>query len=133
MQQIVVLTRVEQIALVCHEANAAYCRSIGDNSQKSWEGAEDWQRESSIKGVQLYLQKRALGEAVLPSFLHEAWLEEKRSLGWKYGAVKDTATKEHPCFVPYAELPSAQQVKDYLFCGVVGAFSAFADADGGKW
>jgi len=27
------------IAKVCHEANRAYCESIGDNSQLSWEDA----------------------------------------------------------------------------------------------
>ncbi len=34
----------ETIAKVCHEANRAYCQTIGDNSQLAWEQAEEWQQ-----------------------------------------------------------------------------------------
>ena len=54
---------------------------------------------------------------------HENWLMEKEADGWKYGAVKDTEKKEHPCFVPYGELPREQQVKDALFISVVRALT----------
>jgi len=30
---------IESIAQVTHELNAAYCRAIGDNSQKPWKDA----------------------------------------------------------------------------------------------
>lgn len=42
---------VRSIARVCHEANKAFCAAHGDHSQKEWEYAEVWQRESAIKGV----------------------------------------------------------------------------------
>jgi RyR domain len=118
--------RVEQIARVCQDANASYCRSIGDSSQKSWDEGEDWQRESAIRGVQLCLEKHAAGEPVSPSLLHDNWLEQKRAEGWKYGPVKDSRKKEDPSFVPFADLPLAQQMKDHLFRGIVFAFSPFA-------
>ena len=34
--------KVEQIAQVAHELNKAYCESLGDNSQPSWEDAPEW-------------------------------------------------------------------------------------------
>ena len=55
---------------------------------------------------------------------HESWLAEKRATGWKYGPVKDPEKKEHPCCVPYAELPAAQQAKDRLFTGTVRIVAA---------
>ena len=37
------------------------------------------------------------------------------------GPVKDPEKKEHPCFLPYDELPLSQRIKDYLFTAVVEA------------
>jgi len=45
---------VEQVARVAHEANRAYCESIGDTSQVRWEDAPQWQRDSALKGVQFH-------------------------------------------------------------------------------
>jgi hypothetical protein len=50
---------------------------------------------------------------------HESWLREKVADGWVYGPTKDPARKQHPCLVPFAELPREQQAKDYLFRAVV--------------
>jgi hypothetical protein len=104
-------------AKVAHEANRAYCLAIGDHVQESWEEAPDWQRKSCLAGVEHHL---ANPEST-PEQSHECWLAEKKSDGWKYGPVKDAEKKEHPCFVPYADLPVAQQVKDYLFRAIVTA------------
>lgn len=109
----------EQIAIVCHEANRAYCAGIGDDPQKPWAEAPEWQRESAVQGVRFHRENPEAG----PSASHDAWLEEKRLAGWTYGPVKDEAKKEHPCFVPYEELPPEQRAKDYLFGGVVVALT----------
>lgn len=114
---------VEQIARIAHETNRAYCESIGDMSQPSWQSAPQWQRDSAIKGVEFHLSAHAKGETPAPSASHESWLEEKRAAGWKYGAVKNSETREHPCYVPYDELPVEQRLKDYLFGGIVAAFA----------
>ncbi len=42
---------IESIAKICHEANRAYCATIGDASQLPWEESPDWQRQSAINGV----------------------------------------------------------------------------------
>lgn len=110
---------IELVARVCHETNKAFCESIGDHSQKTWQEAEEWQRQSALQGVQF-----ALAEPDAPaSAQHEAWLQDKARNGWKYGPVKDPRKKEHPCLVPYTELTVEQRIKDYLFRHVVRAFS----------
>lgn len=111
-----------QIAKVCHETNRAYCQTIGDNSQATWEEAPEWQRASAINGVNFHLAN----PNSKPSHSHEEWLKEKEATGWKYGPTKDPAKKEHPCFVPYDQLPAAQKAKDALFVGVVNALRSCA-------
>jgi len=100
-------------AEAAHEANRIYCASIGDASQVPWKEAPVWQRESAIEGV-----RTALGGAT-PEEQHEAWCASKRRDGWTVGPVKDPAKKEHPCLVPYAELPPEQRAKDALYLAVV--------------
>lgn len=107
----------EQIAEVAHETNRVYCRTIGDDTQSYWTEAPDWQRESSIKGVKFQIENPDAGQ----SAQHEAWLKDKEAEGWKYGEVKDPDKKEHPCCMPYEQLPLEQKVKDALFVGVVRA------------
>ena len=91
--------------------------SLGDFSQPSWKDAPDWQKESAIKGV-----TGALTGAT-PEQSHEGWLKEKEATGWKYGDVKDSAAKTHPCMVAYDELPPEQQTKDHLYLSTVKAMA----------
>ena len=107
----------EQIARVAHIVNKAACAAFGDFSQPKWEDAPEWQRESAIKGVIFHRENPNATE----SASHDSWLEEKKTTGWKYGPVKDSEKKEHPCFVPYDDLPAEQKLKDYLFKAVVEA------------
>jgi hypothetical protein len=112
----------EQIAKVCHETNRAYCETLGDISQPRWEEAPNWQRTSAVNGVAFHLEN----PGSKPSHSHDEWLKEKEATGWKYGPTKDPAKKEHPCFVPYDQLPESQKAKDALFVGVVNALRALA-------
>lgn len=107
------------IARVCHEANRAYCTGIDDLSQRPWDEAPDWQRESAVEGVAFTLNN----PDAPASANHESWLAEKFAKGWKYGPEKNEDTKEHPCCVPFEELPEEQQRKDTLFKAVVLALS----------
>lgn len=106
---------IEDIARVCHEANRAYCLGQGDLTQVGWDQAPTWQRESAVIGV-----RRAL-EGATPEELHESWLEHKIAEGWIWGPVKDAERRQHPCVVPYAQLPPAQRRKDALFGAIVAA------------
>lgn len=105
------------IAMACHEANKAWCESVGDYSLKHWHEAEEWQRESAIKGVQFRLDNPNASE----SSQHDSWMAEKVAAGWVYGETKDAEAKTHPCIVPFHELPEYQQKKDKLFCAIVDA------------
>jgi hypothetical protein len=51
--------------------------------------------------------------------IHTNWLRDKIKDGWKYGPVKNSEKKEHPCMVLYNELPPEQKNKDYLFRAIV--------------
>jgi hypothetical protein len=109
-----------QIAKVCHEVNRAYCLSIGDDSQPTWENAPEWQKISALEGVNYYMDNAD----TTPEDSHKSWLAVKEKDGWVYGEVKDEKEKTHPCMVPYSELPKEQQTKDYLFKAVVDSFLA---------
>ncbi len=107
----------EQVRIFCamaaHEANRIYCRALGDLSQEPWDNAPEWQRESSLKGVD------AVFAGAGPGAAHESWMAEKVATGWKYGPVKDPEKKEHPCMVPFDQLPEAERMKDHLYVETV--------------
>lgn len=111
------ISLVELAARCAHEANRHYCVSIGDDTQKPWDESPEWQRDSAIKGTLMIHDDRN----TTPNQSHEGWLKVKEDEGWKYGPVKDVDKKEHPCFVPYDELPAAQRLKDSIFGGVIRA------------
>lgn len=108
-------SQIETIARTTHEMNKAYCERLGDTSQKPWDEAPAWQKESAISGVKFALAN----PKVTPAEMHEKWLAHKEADGWTYGAVKDPEKKQHPCFVPYDQLPPDQQKKDEIFKATV--------------
>jgi hypothetical protein len=108
---------VIDIATVCHEANRAWCIAGGDASQKLWDDAEQWQRDSAIAGVTYAVNNPDAPD----SAQHDAWMADKIRDGWKYGETKDAAAKIHPCIVPFDQLPLFQQRKDAVFRAIVGA------------
>lgn len=103
------------IAMLCHSINAAYCQSLGDDSQPTWDDAPDWQKNSAVAGVEMHIAN----PDATPEQSHESWYAQKEAEGWVYGEVKDVDKKEHPCFLPYDELPPEQKAKDYLFRATV--------------
>lgn len=107
---------VEYTAKLCHEGNKLLCELHGDNSQKSWEDAEGWQRDAAIEGV-----KQAIN-GVSHEELHNQWMEKKKKDGWVYGDVKDGVKKTHPDMIPYEELSPFAKSKDFLFNELVNSF-----------
>jgi len=114
-----ILMTKEKIARVCHEVNRVYCMALGDVSQPVWEDAPEWQRISAISGVEFYLKN----PAAAPEASHKLWLAMKEATGWKYGPAKDSEKKEHPCMLPFSDLPYKQQAKGFIFKAVVNALS----------
>ena len=113
------MTSIDHIAMVCHEANRAWCKSNGDFSQKEWAIAPDWQRGSAINGV---IHAYASPDAT-PEDMHNIWMAGKIADGWVYGEVKDPDAKTHPCLGPFDQLPEWQQKKDILFLAIVRALA----------
>jgi hypothetical protein len=103
------------IAKACHEANRVWCQENGDDTQKHWSEAEQWQRDSAIKGVEFRVNNPDAGHDAQ----HNSWMEEKVNDGWVFGEGKDAEAKTHPCIVPFEQLPEFQQKKDALFCAIV--------------
>lgn len=112
----------EEVRLFCaqaaHEMNRVFCRALGDTSQVPWDEAAEWQRTSAVNGVDGVFAGNGPGAS------HEGWLAEKVATGWKFGPVKDAEKKEHPCMVPFNELPFDQQQKDHIFVQTVHAMAA---------
>ena len=109
--------KVENIAKMCHQANKTWCELNNDSSQKDWNEAEQWQRDSAVKGVEFKLANPNAGKDAQ----HNAWMADKVNDGWVFGEVKDAENKTHPCIVPFEQLPEFQQKKDALFCAIVDA------------
>lgn len=106
---------IEEVARICHEVNRALCNALGDTSHRPWEEAPLWQRLSAIAGVRAHMY----GEVSTPEESHNLWLAHKQRDGWKYGPVKDAEKREHPCMVPYNQLPPEQRAKDFIFTAIV--------------
>ncbi len=65
---------------------------------------------------------RDTSDVELPKFLldltemlarntHENWARQRMNDGWRYGARRDDAKKEHPSLVPYDQL--SEEEKEY--------------------
>lgn len=103
------------IAMMCHAINAAYSQAVGDDSHPTWDDTPEAHKQSLIAGVEMHLAN----PDATPEQSHESWYAQKEAEGWTYGEIKDAEKKEHPCFLPYDELPIEQKAKDYLFRATV--------------
>ncbi len=110
------MVNIELLAQAAHEMNRIFCLAIGDNTQVHWEDAPEWQKTSARNGAQGMIDGNSPDES------HRSWLKEKVANGWSYGPVKDPDKKEHPCMVPYVDLPMEQQLKDDIFVSTVILF-----------
>jgi hypothetical protein len=111
----------DQIARICHEAIVAYRKSLGDNSQKSWDKAGKDEKEGITKSVTLHL----VNVDAWPAENHNAWLKERIDNGWVFGEVEDEGKKTHPHIVPYEQLPIDQQIRECLLRGITQSLIPF--------
>jgi hypothetical protein len=43
---------------------------------------------------------------------HDVWARRRLDEGWRLGPRRDDARKEHPCLVPYEQLPESEKEYD---------------------
>ncbi len=43
---------------------------------------------------------------------HDLWAKLRLHEGWHYGPKRDDSKKEHPCLVPYEDLPESEKQYD---------------------
>lgn len=103
------------LAQLSHEVIRAYCEAFEDYEQPTWAEASEAKKDRVREGVRGIL----CGYFDSAERQHAVWLQRKQLDGWVYGPVKDEEAKQHPCCLPYAELPIAQRTKAYLCRAVV--------------
>lgn len=48
--------------------------------------------------------------------VHDVWAKTRIDQGWTYGFERNDAEKNHPCLVPYDQLPEEEKVYDRNTC-----------------
>lgn len=61
--------------------------------------------------IQLPVELEGLVEDMSKN-VHEVWARTRMEQGWIYGTVRNDALKQHPCLVPYEDLPEEEKVYD---------------------
>ena len=118
---------VEQIAKIAHSVNREYRLAIGEDPGPVWDDLPEENQAGIAAGVKAQLEDPGR----TPAESHQAWLDYYGAKGWKFGPVKDFEKKEHPCFLPYGELPEAQRAKDRLFQACVRHCAPFKTPEPG--
>jgi ryanodine receptor 2 len=64
-----------------------------------------------VSNVQLDPELVELTE-ILASHVHDTWMRIRLDEGWKLGPRRDDERREHPCLMPYAQLPEVEKECD---------------------
>jgi ryanodine receptor 2 len=62
-------------------------------------------------GIQLPEELSELVEQMAKN-VHEVWAQSRMEQGWTWGEERSDALKQHPCLVPYEELPEVEKAYD---------------------
>lgn len=104
------------IAAFAHAVNGLACFALNDGmAPPQWEETTDAHKNSMMNRVAAVLSN----PNPTPEGNHQNWMKVKQAEGWVYGPEKNEESKQHPCMVPYDQLPENQKVKYSLFIGVV--------------
>lgn len=49
---------------------------------------------------------------VMACNVHDIWARGRMAEGWTWGPKRDDVRKEHPCLIPYSELPDSEKEYD---------------------
>ena len=85
----------------------------------SWKNARSYVKVLSMMSKRIILVQHLRSAASddptvysrVPDYKIELVDKGRMDDGWTYGPVRDDAKKQHPCLVPYADLPESE--KDY--------------------
>jgi hypothetical protein len=70
------------------------------------------ERESlDVSKIQLEPELLELTET-LARHLHDTWVRLRSSEGWTFGPTRNDERKEHPCLIPYDQLPETEKELD---------------------
>lgn len=61
--------------------------------------------------VELPKELNVLVEAMAKN-VHEVWAQTRISQGWSYSSERNDELKQHPCLIPYEELPEEEREYD---------------------
>ena len=64
-----------------------------------------------VSEVQLPQELDELVEMIAEN-VHEVWAKSRIDQGWTYGPERSDVLKQHPCLVPYDELPEVEKAYD---------------------
>lgn len=65
----------------------------------------------STDDIELSPEIIALSEMIAEN-VHEVWAASRISEGWIYGKERNDVLKQHPCLIPYKELPEIEKEYD---------------------
>lgn len=111
-----------------HSVNKAICDSLGDYSQPTWDDisssvmitSSSYQdHQGNVKSIYNSIEFIKSNPDCDAGAFHQNWCDFMQSRGWKYGPVKDSEKKEHPCLVQFKDLPQEQITKDAVFMTIV--------------
>ena len=64
-----------------------------------------------ISDVQLPEELNDLIEQISKN-VHEVWAKSRMDQGWTYGPERSDILKQHPCLIPYEDLPEIEKAYD---------------------
>lgn len=65
----------------------------------------------NTEGIELPEDLIELREKIAEN-VHDIWAKQRIEQGWSYGEVRNDELKQHPCLVPYDELPESEKEYD---------------------
>ena len=68
-------------------------------------------KPENTDAIQLSAELNDLVEAMAKN-VHEVWAQSRMEQGWTYGPERNDQLKQHPCLVPYEELPEVEKAYD---------------------
>jgi hypothetical protein len=101
--------------------------TCGDHQASVRPGSSNEYRPEPVEtsGIELDADLEPLIE-LLARNVHDLWARERLAQGWIYGPARDDVQKQHPCLVPYEQLPESEKKYDrHVALGTLKAIAAF--------